>query len=921
MREGRPIVLIAVTSGLLSVMLAVAVNVATGGTLPGPLSGVSWLAWPAVALLGAITVALAILQQPSTRKPTVPVPRELPAAVTTFAGKADLAAVNRVLADGCRVLAVSGPPGAGKSTLALHVAHERRDQFPDGELFATLRGAEPDPDPVAPEEVLTRFLERLGVPADERRGGLDDLAARYRSAIADRRMLIVLDNARNAAQVLPLLPGGPGCLVLITSRPIIASLPHAVSHPLGGLDDADARELFTRAASDARAEADPDGVSRIIELCGGLPLAVRIAAARLKARPAWTPSDLADRLADERRRLKELEHEDLAVRSSFEASYGELSDVDRAVFRRAGSHPGRVFGPAAAAALAQLDEATTSASLERLVDMHLVESPAPDRYRLHDLLRLFAQGRLSDEEREYTPTSYLDWLAANAATEERDNVVAGVRHAVAVGAYEAAWTIVDTVHPLLTDSADHPDRLALWREGAVAAAALGDEARHARALRWVSSAYRNAGEVTRALEPAAEAVAIAGRLGDRAAEAEALTVYGECLRDLSRFDEARSALERALDLFVELGDVDEEVEARVALGTLFNTMWQPELAAPVLERARELMLSRTGPPSTVDTARAGHGLPVHRPAGRGCHAQRTGTRTGTGWQRPLRVRPAAGRASRSASRAGSRFHRTLDQRGSLPAEEPCRQGTGGQRVAHHHDQVERGREGAGPGVLHRLRRRAQRGEVADPAEAVRHDRAGGPHSGEEEHREVHEHADPGGCLRARRDRRDQQAHGEHRGRAEHQRDQEAQHLLGQVDAEHGRADRHRQHHRDERADAVDQELRAEQLDRADRRGGEPAQHAPLPVCRHIGRQHAHARRADRHREHDRHVDVDRAQAVEVVGHLAKAGDREAEQEQQHRGKRDAHDETHRVSHEQLGLHNGQSGDCGGHGVKPRSRGR
>jgi tetratricopeptide (TPR) repeat protein len=594
-RESRPIVLIAVTSGLLSVMLAVAVNVATGGTLPGPLSGVSWLAWPAVALLAAIAVALAILQQsPGPKQPDPrprPVPRELPAAVTTFAGRSDLAAVNRVLADGCRVLAVSGPPGAGKSTLALHVAHERRDQFPAGELFAALRGAEPEPDPVAPEQVLTRFLDRLGVPEDERRGGLDDLAARYRSAVADRRMLIVLDNALNAAQVRPLLPGGPGCLVIITSRVLIADLPHAVSHPLGGLDDADARELFVRAASDARVDADPEGVSRIVKLCGGLPLAVRIAAARLKARPAWTPSDLADRLADQRRRLAELQHEDLAVRSSFEASYRDLSDADRVVFRRAGSHPGRVFGPAAAAALAQLDEATTSATLERLVDMHLVESPAPDRYRLHDLLRIFAAERLSLEEPEYRPASYLDWLAANASTEERENIVAGARHAVAVGAYEAAWTIVDAVHPLLTDAADHPDRLALWREAATAAAGLGDETRRARALRWVSSAYRNAGEVRRALAPAEEAVAIAQRLGDRAAEAEALTVYGESLRDLSRFAEARTALERALDLFVELGDVDEEVEVRVALGTLFNSLWQPELAAPVLERARELMQS------------------------------------------------------------------------------------------------------------------------------------------------------------------------------------------------------------------------------------------------------------------------------------------------------------------------------------------
>ncbi|GFJ85189.1 hypothetical protein Phou_093690 [Phytohabitans houttuyneae] len=439
--------------------------------------------------------------------------------------------------------------------------------------------------------MLARFLDRLGVPEDERRGGLDDLAARYRSAVADRQMLIVLDNAHDAAQVRPLLPGGPGCLVIITSRRLIADLPHAVSHPLGGLDHADARELFVRAAGDSRVDDDPAGVDRIVELCGGLPLAVRIAAARLKARPAWSPSHLADRLVDERRRLTELEHEDLAVRSSFEASYRELSEEDRLVFRRAGSHPGRVFGPAAATALAGLDEEVTSASLERLVDMHLVESPAPDRYRLHDLLRLFAMGRLADEEPAYTPASYLDWLAAHVRTEERENVVAGARHAVAAGEYEAAWRIVTATHPLLTDSADHPDRLALWREAAVAAKELGDEARRARALRWVSSATRNAGEVTRALEPAAEAMAIAERLDDRAALAEALTVYGECLRDLSRFDDARAALERAVDLFMELGDVDEEVGARVALGTLFNTMWQPELAAPVLERARELMHS------------------------------------------------------------------------------------------------------------------------------------------------------------------------------------------------------------------------------------------------------------------------------------------------------------------------------------------
>ncbi|GAA4675346.1 ATP-binding protein [Phytohabitans rumicis] len=600
MRRGPVIVLIAVTSGLLSVLLAVAVNVATGGTLPGPLRGVSWLAWPAVGLLGAVAVGLAIWQQhlaerelpPRAPEPAAPVrvlppPRELPAAVTAFAGKADLAAVHRLLADGCRVLAVAGPPGAGKSTLALHVAHERRHLFPDGELFAALRGA--DPDPVAPEAVLAQFLDRLGAPEDERRGGLDDLAARFRSAVADRKMLIVLDNAHNAAQVRPLLPGGAGCLVLITSRRLLVNLPHAVAHPIGGLESEEARELFARAANDPRVDADPQGVARIVELCGGLPLAVRIAAARLKARPAWTPSDLAGRLENERRRLQELTHEDLAVRSSFEASYGELSDVDRTVFRRAGSHPGRVFGPSAAAALALLDESATYAALERLVDTHLVESPAPDRYRLHDLLRIFARDLLSTEDPPYDHSAYLDWLTAHAGTEDRENVVAAVRHAVERRAFEGAWKLVATVHPLLTHASDHIYRLALWQEAAIAADALGDEARKARALRWVSNGFRSGGEVTKALAPAAEAVAITERLGDRAEQAYAVVAYGEALRDLSRFDEAREALERGLALFMDLGDVGSEVGARSALGSLFNTLWQPESTVAVLEPALVLL--------------------------------------------------------------------------------------------------------------------------------------------------------------------------------------------------------------------------------------------------------------------------------------------------------------------------------------------
>jgi hypothetical protein len=250
-----------------------------------------------------------------------------------------------------------------------------------------------------PAAVLARFLGALRVPEDERRGDVDALAARFRSAVAHLRLLVVLDDARDADQVRPLLPGGSGCRVLVTSRRLLAELPGSVLHPLGGLDEPDALAILAEAAGGGRIAADPAGAAHIVQLCAGLPLAVRIAGSRLRARPTWTPTDLADRLADERRRLDELRLGDAAVRSTFDTSYRELSTMDRLVFQRAGPHPGPAFGIPAAAALAADEPADRDTCLVRL----------------------------------------LDWLTAYARpgdrlVQERDNVLAAVHRAVDAGA-------------------------------------------------------------------------------------------------------------------------------------------------------------------------------------------------------------------------------------------------------------------------------------------------------------------------------------------------------------------------------------------------------------------------------------------------------------------------------------------------------
>jgi DNA-binding SARP family transcriptional activator/tetratricopeptide (TPR) repeat protein len=356
-----------------------------------------------------------------TAVPGTAVPAQLPAATADFTGREEqTGAMTAVLTrrDGQPVAlvitAVSGTGGIGKSTLAVHVAHHVAGEFPDGQLYMNLAGTSGDP--ADPHDVLARMLRDLGVAVSDVPAEETERAARYRSLLAGRRMLVVLDDARDTAQVSPLLPGSAGCAVVLTSRARLADLPGAYRVDLDVLDEDEARELFTRIVGARRVAAEPAATTLVIRACAGLPLAIRITAAKLAARPGWTIQSVAEKLEAERGRLAAFRYRDLAVRASFRLSYDGLGEPAARAFTLLGlTPPGQVSLPAAAALLG-----TTAGGAEELLDVlteaNMVQAPSRDRYELHDLLRLFAADlaadQLSESQRGDAVTRLVTWYTA-----------------------------------------------------------------------------------------------------------------------------------------------------------------------------------------------------------------------------------------------------------------------------------------------------------------------------------------------------------------------------------------------------------------------------------------------------------------------------------------------------------------------------
>ncbi|MEU9979084.1 BTAD domain-containing putative transcriptional regulator [Streptomyces sp. NPDC051014] len=368
--------------------------------------------------------ALAEPSSPAAEAPAVLVrPAQLPATVPDFTGRTACAAeLGEVLASAeGRVMAVSalaGIGGVGKTTLAVHVAHQARSAFPDGQLYVDLQGA--GARAAEPETVLGSFLRALGTPDSAIPDALDDRAALYRSVLDGRRVLVLLDNAKDAAQVRPLLPGTEGCAALITSRVRMVDLAGAHLVDLDVMSPEEALQLFTRIVGTERVAAEREAALDVVAACGFLPLAIRIAASRLAARRTWTVSVLAAKLADERRRLDELQAGDLAVKATFELGYGQLEPAQARAFRLLGLADGPDISLAAAAAVLDLAAEDTEDLLEALVDTSLLESAAPGRYRFHDLVRLYARACAERDEkppseREAAMSRLLDFYLATAA--------------------------------------------------------------------------------------------------------------------------------------------------------------------------------------------------------------------------------------------------------------------------------------------------------------------------------------------------------------------------------------------------------------------------------------------------------------------------------------------------------------------------
>ncbi|MEU8686980.1 BTAD domain-containing putative transcriptional regulator [Streptomyces sp. NPDC048665] len=565
-------------------------------------------------------------------------PAQLPASVPDFTGRASFVAeLSDVLASasesadaGNRVMAVSalaGIGGVGKTTLAVHVAHRARTAFPDGQLYVDLQGA--GPRPAEPETVLGSFLRALGTADSAIPDSMEERAALYRSVLDGRRVLVLLDNAKDAAQVRPLLPGTEGCAALVTSRVRMVDLAGAHLVDLDVMSPEEALALFTKIVGEERVAAEREAALDVVAACGFLPLAIRIAASRLAARRTWTVSVLAAKLADERRRLDELQAGDLAVKATFELGYGQLEPAQARAFRLLGLADGPDISLAAAAAVLDLPAEETEDLLESLVDTSLLESAAPGRYRFHDLVRLYARACAERDEqppseRDAAMSRLLDFYLATAAQvyamerpgdrlvdhleeteypglgfEDRNQardwlyteaicLLACVRQSTRPDqlrrAVDLLWAAID----LAESGANSKEYEATGEALRTAAQACGDRRAEARSLVTLANGHHMSGRFELADQEAAEAVQLAETADDPLPQCWASNMLGVISLYQSRYTAGEGHLTRAIESFRAAGDRPGEASALCNLSRIRLAMGRTESAVQLAQQGTDM---------------------------------------------------------------------------------------------------------------------------------------------------------------------------------------------------------------------------------------------------------------------------------------------------------------------------------------------
>jgi DNA-binding SARP family transcriptional activator/tetratricopeptide (TPR) repeat protein len=531
-----------------------------------------------------------------TTRPT-PIPEQLPAPPTLFTGRVqELGMLDAALAtdadspDTVAITAISGTAGVGKTALALRWAHQHRDRFPDGQLFVNLRGYDPG-HPVDVGDALAQLLVALDVPPQDIPVGLDERAARYRTAIAHRRMLVLLDNAATTEQITPLLPGTPSCTVMVTSRDSlggIVALHGARRIDLDVLPLADAVTLLSKLIG-ARVDAEPDAAVAFAKRCAQLPLALRVAAERAALNPTAPLAAAADELA--KQRLTVLDPGDdprAAVRAVFFWSYRHLRSDTSAVFRLLGLHPGPTLDTYAVSALADLPLARANQVADSLTRAHLVVRSDTGRLAMHDLLRAYADELVTTEDLAATRRTALTRLFdyyLSAAAGAMDSLHAAERHTRPVVPSSA------TPVPALADPAAARAWLDAERLTLIEVCAYAAEhgwPQHAVSLSAILYRYLESGHYTDALALHSHALHAARGSGDRHAEATALTNLGAVYRLLGSYGAAGEHLGLAADLFAEFGDLRGQARALSNLGVVDDRTGRHDSAAGYCRRALAL---------------------------------------------------------------------------------------------------------------------------------------------------------------------------------------------------------------------------------------------------------------------------------------------------------------------------------------------